>query len=118
MTIKTLIPEQQEGMDQLDQWREKREEIKRCFQDNIGRPHFPRTPHDIETFETTVVESYTRSKLHYWVGEHEEVRAYLLVPHGLIGPAPAILAMHQMNNFGKDEVAGLYGNKDYAYGHE
>jgi acetyl esterase/lipase len=26
--------------------------------------------------------------------------------------------MHQTNDFGKDEVVGLYGNKDYAYGHE
>jgi dienelactone hydrolase len=118
MTIKPLIPEKQAGIDQLDQWRKKREQIKKRFLENIGRPSFPRTPCDIETIETTVGESYTRNKLRYWVGEKEEVRAYLLVPHGLVGSAPAILAMHQMNNFGKDEVVGIYGNKDYAYGHE
>jgi hypothetical protein len=49
MTIKTLIPDQQNGKNQLEQWREKREEIKRRFQENIGRPNFPRTPRDIET---------------------------------------------------------------------
>jgi dienelactone hydrolase len=52
------------------------------------------------------------------VGEGDKVHAYLFVPHALVAPAPGILAMHQMNNFGKDEVAGLFGNKDYAYGDE
>ncbi len=118
MTIKTLLPEAQNGMDQLDQWSERREEIKTRFLDNIGCPEFPRKPRDIETFEITECESYARYKLQYWVGEKDEIRAYLLVPHGLNMPAPAILAMHQMNKYGKDEVAGLYGNKDYAYGHE
>ena len=118
MTINILIPEQQDGVDELDRWLEKREEIKTRFLDNIGRSNFPRNPHNIETIETTDGESYSRHKLRYWVGENDEVRAYLLIPHGLIAPAPAILAMHQMNNYGMDEVAGLYGNRDYAYGHE
>ena len=118
MTIKTLLPEQQVGTDQLDQWLEKKEEIKTRFLDNIGRPNFPRKLYEIETIEATDGESYIRRKLRYWVGEEEEVHAYLLVPHGLSAPAPAILAMHQMNNCGKDEVAGLHGNMDYAYGHE
>ena len=118
MTIKGLIPEQQDGVDRLDQWLEKREEIITRFLDDIGKPNYPRKPHDIEFIETTEGECYTRHKLRYWVGENDEVRAYLLVPHGLITPAPAILAMHQMNNCGKDEVVGLSGNRDYAYGHE
>jgi dienelactone hydrolase len=118
MAIKTLLPEQQDGMDQLDQWLEKREEIKSRFLDHIGSPNIPRKRYDIEIIETTDGESYIRHKIRYWVGEEEEVHAYLLVPHGLSAPAPAILAMHQMNNCGKDEVAGLYGNRDYAYGHE
>ena len=118
MTIKTLLPEQTAGTDTLDLWREKQEEIKSRFLNNIGIPIFPRQPHGIETMDTTDCESYLRHKIRYWAGEEDEVRAYLMVPHGLISPAPAILAMHQMNNYGKDEVAGLFGNKDYAYGHE
>jgi dienelactone hydrolase len=118
MTIKTLIAKQQDGIDGLDQWIEKREEIKRRFLNNIGKPNFTRNPRDIETIQTRKCESYIQHKLRYWVGENEEVRAYLLLPDGLIAPAPAILAMHQMNNYGKDEVAGLYGNTDYAYGDE
>ena len=111
MTIKTLIPEPQDGTDRLDQWRKKREDIKNRFLDNIGKPKFPRKPHAIETMDTTDGESYLRHKIRYWVGEQDEVRAYLMVPHGLIPPTPAILAMHQMNNYGKDEVAGLFGIK-------
>jgi hypothetical protein len=61
----------------LDQWVEKREEIKTRFLDNIGKPEFPRKPGDIETIDITQCESYMRSKLRYWVGEKEEVRAYL-----------------------------------------
>jgi dienelactone hydrolase len=118
MSIKTLLPEGQGEKDQLEQWREKREEIKQRFLDCAGRPNFPRNTRDIETIDTSECESYTRHKLRYWVGEAEEVHAFLLVPHGVNAPAPAIVAMHQMNNYGKDEVAGLFGNKDYAYGHE
>ena len=56
--------------------------------------------------------------MRYIVGDGEEIRAYLLVPASIKTVTPAIVAMHQTNNCGKDEVAGLQGNKDYAYGHE
>ena len=69
MTIKTLIPKPKDGMDVLDQWIEKRDEIKIRFLDNIGKPEFPRRQGDIETIEIAQTESYTRSKLRYWVGE-------------------------------------------------
>jgi dienelactone hydrolase len=118
MTIKPLIPEKQDGMNQLNQWLEKRENIKKRFTDNIGKPKSTGNPHTLEIIETIECDQYIRNKLHYYVGGEEEVRAYLLVPRELIGRSPAILAMHQMNDYGKDEVVGLYGNKDYAYGHE
>ena len=118
MTIKTLLPEIDGKPYTLDQWLEKRKDIKMRFLDNIGTPNFPRNTRDIETISSTDCENYVRHKLRYIVGENEEIRAYLFVPTGVIAPAPAIVAMHQTNDFGKDEVAGLYGNKDYAYGHE
>ena len=62
--------------------------------------------------------SYVRHKLRYLVGENEEIRAYLFVPIGAIESVRAVIAMHQTYDFGKDEVAGLYGSKDFAYGHE
>jgi hypothetical protein len=36
----------------------------------------------------------------------------------MVHPAPAILALHQTVASGKDEVVGLDGNPDFAYGHE
>jgi hypothetical protein len=76
MIIKTLLPEPQDGIDRLDQWIEKRVEIKERFLDNIGRPNFPRKPQDIETIETTDGESYIRYKLRYRVGEEDNVWVY------------------------------------------
>lgn len=75
MAIKTLLPKQQVGMDQRDQWLEKREEIKTRFQDNIGMPNFHRKPYEIETIETTEGESNTEHKLCYVIREEVSVRA-------------------------------------------
>ena len=118
MTIKTLFPEQNGTPYSLEQWLEKREDIKMRFFDNIGMPEFSRNTRAIETIETTNCENYEMHKLRYIVGENEEIHAYLLVPTGAIAPGPAIVAMHQWNDFGKDEVVGLNGFKDFAYGHE
>ena len=118
MTIKTLLPEQDGPPFGLDQWLEKRQDIKTRFLDNIGTPNFSRNTRAIETLETTHCENYARHKLRYFVGENDQIRAYLFVPVGAIAPGPAIVAMHQWNDFGKDEVAGLHGSKYYAYGHE
>lgn len=52
MTIKILIPEQKDEMGRLDQWKEKRGEIKGRFPDNIGRLNISMKSHDIETVET------------------------------------------------------------------
>ena len=61
-----------------------------------------------------------RTKLRYLVGDQEKsTPIFLFQRKGKTEKGfPAILAMHQMNDYGKDEVAGLYGCKDYAYGHE
>ena len=120
MTIKPLLPEPIEPAKFLDWWSEKRKDIQRRFQENIGLPPYSRNTRHIETLETVDCQAYVRHKLRYLVGEQEEIHAYLFVPGTGKKETgfPAILAMHQMNDYGKDEVAGLYGNKDYAYGHE
>jgi hypothetical protein len=89
MAIKTLFPKPQDGIDRLDQWIEKREEIKERFLDNIGRPDIPRKPQYIEIYETMDDELYIRHKLHYRVGEEDEIWAYLFLPHKVNAPAPA-----------------------------
>ena len=118
MTIKTLLPEPDQGMDKLDWWLENREDIKRRFLDVVGTPIFPRNTRAIETIETIDCENYVRHKLRYLVGDNEEICAHLLVPTAVKENSPAIVAMHQTNDCGKDEVAGIAGYKGFAYGLE
>lgn len=118
MAIKELLPKQGDTPYKLEQWLEKRKDIKIRFLDNIGTPNFSRDTRSIETIESTDCKNYVRHKLRYIVGENDEIHAYLLVPNGVVEPTPAIVAMHQTNDYGKDEVAGLHGSKNYAYGHE
>ncbi|MEW5872282.1 MAG: alpha/beta hydrolase family protein [Chloroflexota bacterium] len=117
MSIKKLLPEK-DTIDKLGWWLEKREDIKQRFMDNIGAPAFPRNTRSIETVETIECDHYVRRKLRYVVGDQEEIHAYLLIPNGIRECSPGIAALHQTNDFGKDEVAGLQGSKSYAYGHE
>jgi dienelactone hydrolase len=119
MSIKDLLPQDCISTMGLDWWREKRDDIKRRFQENIGTPPFARNTHSIETIDSVENERYTRSKIRYLVGDVEEIRAHLFVPAGIANKTPAILALHQMNGlFGKDEAAGLGGCPDFAYGEE
>ncbi|MBN2147764.1 MAG: dienelactone hydrolase family protein [Anaerolineales bacterium] len=118
MTIKTLLPEAESASEKLAGWLERRKDIKQRFLENIGAPASPRNTRLIETIEMVETEHYVRHRLRYVVGDEEEIPAYLLVPRVVKERYPAILAMHQMNDFGKDEVVGLFGNKNYAYGDE
>ncbi len=64
-------------------------------------------------------DTYTREKLRIDLGDGDFVPAWLLVPKGLKGRAPGVVALHQTNGtLGKDEVAGLAGSENLRYGHE
>ena len=62
--------------------------------------------------------TYLRKKLTYQSMDGDRVPAWLLIPKGLHGKAPAMLALHQTTQSGKDEVAGLAGLADLHYGAE
>lgn len=119
MSIKDLLPQDCISAIDVNWWREKREDIKRRFRENIGIPPFARNTRSIETIDSVEDELYTRRKIRYLVGDGEEIRAYVFVPTGITDRSPAILALHQMNDpFGKDEAAGLGGCPDFGYGEE
>jgi dienelactone hydrolase len=120
MTIKSLLPAQYDPAGILNWWSEKRKDIQQRFQENLGSPPFPRNTRSIETIETYKNDNYVRYKMRYVVGDQEKIHAYLYIPNtAKKDPGfPAILAMHQMNDYGKDEVAGIHGSKDYGYGYE
>lgn len=64
-------------------------------------------------------DTVTREKLSIDVGDGDHVPAWLMVPKGIRGRAPAVLALHQTNGvLGKDEVAGLAGSANLHYGLE
>jgi acetyl esterase/lipase len=77
-------------------------------------------PLDVQFEDSAAAETdrYTRRKLSYAADGHDRVPAWLLVPKGLTGPAPAMVCLHQTTNIGKDEVAGLGGLPNLHYGHE
>jgi len=64
-------------------------------------------------------EKFVREKLRIESGDGDSFPAWRFVPKGLTAPRPGILALHQTNGkLGKDEVAGLGGSKNLAYGLE
>lgn len=117
MTIKPLLIRNDTAIETLDQWQRKREDIKKQLYETIGVPPVPRNTRHIKILDETSLRAYTRQKISYTVGDGEGITAYLLIPHDVPFPAPAVVAMHQYDS-SKDEVAGLDGCTDFAYGDE
>lgn len=79
-----------------------------------------RVPLDVEVISEERTEKYLRRKLKFTPEPGDRVPAWLLIPHGLTDSqkAPATLCLHQTNNVGKNEPAGLGGLKSLYYAHE
>ena len=115
MAVKPLLPEQPFT---VPEWELKRAEIKTRLFDTLGHPPEERNTREIKILGEEKLPHYTRQKLSYLVGANDLVSAYLLIPDKLEPPAPAVVAMHQTADQGKDEAAGISGDPDLAYGHE
>ncbi len=118
MAIKQLLAPDNEVVRSIDQWGRRCIDIKERLFDTIGVPPVTRSTRSIEVINEEKLDEYVRSKIAYCVGEGEWITAYLLHPQELVKPTPAILALHQTVGSGKDEVVGLDGCPDFAYGHE
>ncbi len=118
MAIKELLLSNGMMITEIDQWQQKCEDIVSRLVSTIGSPPVLRNTRAIETIHEENLSDYRRCKIRYCVGDDESIMAYLLVPNHVKRPAPAIVAMHQTVDSGKDEVVGLDGNKEFAYGHE
>ena len=87
--------------------------------------------HDPEILEKTKKDGYTRYKVKYSITPFRRTEAFLLVPDGLKGPAPAIIALHDHGGFyyyGKEKITetenqpeilrefirNAYGGRTYA----
>lgn len=118
MAIKPLLDDERGVAESAERWARRREDIGRRVFSTIGRPPFARATRGLDVLREETGDGYVRKKVTYLVGDGERVTAYLLVPDSLQAPAPAILALHQTVGTGKNEVVGLDGCRDFAYGHE
>jgi len=79
-----------------------------------------RVPLEVEMTPEERTDRYVRRKLRYTPEPGDRVPAWLLIPHDATPekPAAAMLCLHQTNNVGKDEPAGLGGLPNLHYAHE
>lgn len=118
MAIKDLLLKNETKITGLDCWHDKRADIVSRLYSTIGAIPVPRNARDVEVLGEEALSTYTRRRIRYLVGDQDVIPAYLLIPNGIEQPTPAVVAMHQTVSCGKDEVVGLQGFLDYAYGHE
>jgi acetyl esterase/lipase len=79
-----------------------------------------RVPLDPEFGPDEITEKYVRRKVKFTPEPGDRVPAWLLIPKNISAEklAPAMLCLHQTNNVGKDEPAGLGGLATLHYAHE
>lgn len=101
----------------LADWEKRRADIRANVQLVMGklpRPEMP-VPLAMEVLETHQLDFGTRQKVRYHTDKADAwVHAHLFRPKGK-GQLPAVLCLHQTNNVGKDEPAGLGGKESLHY---
>jgi dienelactone hydrolase len=66
-----------------------------------------KVPADLRVIETEEFDGYTRRKIDFAVEKGDRLPAYLLLPKGVKGRAPAVLCLHQTVKIGKGSPAGI-----------
>ncbi len=98
-------------------WQKRREAILANVKLVMGTLPAPKEPVPLamEVLETTQLDFGTRQKVRYHTDKEDAwVHAHLFRPKGK-GQLPAVLCLHQTNNVGKDEPAGLGGKESLHY---
>ncbi len=103
-----------------EQWKTRRADILANIRSALGPTpgRSFRAPLDIKVIEEVKLEAYMRRKISYNVDPYDRVESYLLVPHGLRGKSPAIVALHPTHLIGKEQPVGLGGNPQRHYAKE
>jgi len=99
-------------------WAAKRAQIRDAVYSIIGKPPLRKPPLSPEIVSEENLDGYLRRKVSYQVERDERVSAYLLIPHRLRRPAPAVLCLHETRNEGKDilmEIPGLDRRECHDY---
>ncbi len=111
---------QLQAVDTPHDWALRRSHILRDMQSVMGQLPGPseRVPLDIQVESEEQTAKYLRRKLTFRSDADTRVPAYLLIPHGLTGPAPAMLCLHPTSPLGKAQICGLGGKPSRFYAHE
>ena len=75
-------------------------------------------PLDMDVLENEELDRIIRKKITFVSEPGDRVPAYLLIPKGLAGKAPAMLCLHQTTRIGKGEPAGVGGLPNLHYAQE
>lgn len=118
MAVKPLLAGGNHAIQDLSRWEARREDIQARLFATIGSLPVARNTRSIQVLAEEDLGEYARSKISYVVGDGERITAYVLRPKDGLKPAPGVLAFHQTVPSGKNEVVGLDGCPDFAYGHE
>ncbi|HOK10253.1 MAG TPA: dienelactone hydrolase family protein [Candidatus Hydrogenedens sp.] len=113
-----------------EDWREKREEIKRQFLSYLGEdlliltdPLYDEIEEDksgifvphTKVIDESVEDEVRRYKIEYSVQEDERIMAWVFAPErSKKESTPAILCCHDAISQGKDELSGIEGDSQYA----
>jgi dienelactone hydrolase len=101
-------------------WQKRRSQILENMQLVMGKlPGTERlVPHAMQILEEERFPRYIRRKITFATEPGDRVPAYLLIPSGIHGKAPAMLCLHQTVDLGKGEPAGIGGNANLHYARE
>jgi len=101
-------------------WGLRRWQILHSMSEVMGKLPAPevRVPLAVRIESREAAMGYTRIKLSYQSEPGDRVPAWLLVPDGLKGPAPAMLCLHPTHPLGKGIVCGMGGQESRHYAHE
>jgi dienelactone hydrolase len=96
-------------------WEAKRGRILRSWALLVGTSPAAPPPLEPRTLEERREPGYRRIKVQYRAEADDTVSAYLLVPDGLAGKAPALVACMPTSPSGKDSVVGLAHDAEWWY---
>lgn len=100
-----------------EEWAKRRAHILANMEEVMGplpdRSNLPAL--EMETVATEDLGDVIRKRVTFVSEPGDRVPAYLLVPKGLNGKAPAMLCLHQTTKIGKGEPAGVGGIPDLHY---
>ena len=104
--------------DTSEKWAARRVATEARIREVLGPSPDRVPPLEVEIVGERSLPAYVERKIEYTVEAGDRVRAFLLIPHELREPAPAVLCLHETAAEGKMRVMGMEGKEDLAYAPE